>query len=48
MYPPDNGHREDAEHITVGLFRWVIFVALAALLFGGVALALVAIWRWIF
>jgi hypothetical protein len=48
MDPSSNGHRRDAEHITAGLFRWVVFVVLSVLLIGGVALALTALWRWIF
>jgi hypothetical protein len=48
MYPSNDGHRGDAEHITISLFRWIIFLALSLLLLGAVAWVLVAIWRWIF
>lgn len=37
-----------AEHITVGLVRWVIFLCMSALMFAAVAAAITAIWRWIF
>jgi hypothetical protein len=48
MDPANNGHRRDAEHITAALFRWVVFIGISAMFVGGVAMALIAIWRWIF
>ena len=36
------------EHATVGLARWVGFLAFSALVLGGVAYLLIAIWRWLF
>jgi hypothetical protein len=49
MEPSHNGgRRSDTEHITVPLFRWVVFFGVSLLFIGGVALALTAIWRWIF
>jgi hypothetical protein len=45
---PNHGSPRRDQDMTVVAFRWVTFIALSLLLFGGVALALTAIWRWIF
>jgi hypothetical protein len=49
MEPKLNGgqHRE-TEHITAVVFRWVVFVGMSVLFLAGVALAVTALWRWIF